>query len=205
MLAQGGHDVVASVAPKCDLNSSERWYRWTPAAARDPAWTDVASAVARFVPLDLPAGWEAARWLTEASLPLHQSVATYLMVSGDRLDGFYAIAGSQVRLSQRHRRVLFEGSEWTHLPPTQPASLVTHMARHRDAPAGTGRHLLLHAVSIALEVAALQGNVALVLSAFDDDSADVFRRSYGFRTAIREDGGGPARLWLPLRARESAP
>lgn len=173
-------------------NDRELWYRWTPERAKQ---SDIARAVHEFQSIDTPAGHAAATWLKERSLAAHGSVVTWLMMLDQQLEGFYAIAGSQVRLTQRHRATIAPNA--TAMAPTQPASLILFMARHRDGRV-PGRKLMLHATYVALQVAKLQGNIALVFEAYDEETASALLANYPFRRGVRESDREPLRLWMPI-------
>jgi hypothetical protein len=100
------------------------WYQWTPANAESAVYEDIARGVAEFESLDTAAGAAATAWLKEDALPNHPSTITYLLVLGDRVDGYFALASSSLELTQRHRRQLKPGQKDYLLDPTQGASLV---------------------------------------------------------------------------------
>lgn len=94
-----------------------------------------------------------------------------------------------------HRRKLAPDAR---LAPTQGASLIVWLAKHRDATI-EGEVILELAESMALAAAKRQGAVALVLDPFDDDTASLWTKKYGFRrsrTEVRQ--GSQHRLWYPL-------
>jgi hypothetical protein len=177
------------------------WFQWTPANAESVAYEDVAKAVGEFESLDTNAGQEATRWLREQALPNHPSTVTYVLLSRTRLEGYFAIASGSVTLTQRDRRELTPGQQDYLLHPTQGASLIAWLARHRDAET-PGQTIVLYALSIALKVARLQGTPVAVLDPFDDDSADFWAERYGFRRS-RTQAGNDVRLWVPLHPRSS--
>jgi hypothetical protein len=174
------------------------WYQWTPANAESAVYEDIARGVAEFESLDTPAGAAATAWLKEDALPNHPSTITYLLVLGDRVDGYFALASSSLELTQRHRRQLKPGQKDYLLDPTQGASLVAWIARHRDA-AVSGRSLFLYAISVAQDVARLQGTVAFVLDPYDEETAERWAKRYGFKSARTPRGEKP-RLWIPLHS-----
>lgn len=173
----------------------EDWIRWTPDTAKAP---ELAAAVQAFEPLGCDAGHEAASWLKQTALQNHGSTVTYLMVADGRVEAFYAICSAQVRLTKRERRDLRDREEELLLHPIQPASLLAWIARHRDSSNGLGYQILLHALSTAQAVAELQGNIAFVLDPFDEESAEMWDRSYGFRRSQEELRSGLRRRWMPL-------
>ena len=172
---------------------------WCPANAEQAAYADIARGVAEFESLDYPAGREAAAWLKEEALASHPYTLTYLHALEGRVEGFFAIASSAVTLTQGDRQELESDHENHPLKPTQGASLVVWVAKHRDA--GTpGDKILSYAASIALEVAQLQGTLAFVVDPFDDETKAMWKDRYGFRPSDTKVGKGQRRLWVPLRS-----
>lgn len=172
------------------------WHQWTPANAASEVYEDIGEAVEEFESLDTPAGQAATVWLKEHALPNHPSTITYLLVLGGRIEGYFALASSSVELTQRHRKQLKRGQRNYPLDPTQGASLVAWIAKHRDAVV-SGRSLFLYAISVAREAADRQGTVAIVLDPYDDETAERWAEHYGFKRA-RTPGGRRPRLWIPL-------
>jgi hypothetical protein len=179
--------------------SEGNWYQWTPANAASAAYEDIEQAIAEFESIDTDAGREAARWLREDALRDHPSTITYVLLSGKQIDGYFAIASGSVTLTQRHRRGLTPGQHDYLLSPTQGASLIAWVARHRDGET-RGRSIVLYALSVALRVARLQGTPVAVLDPFDDETATLWVKRYGFRRS-RTPGGNDVRLWVPLHKR----
>lgn len=179
----------------------ERWYRWLPNMAEEAAYSDVAAAVQDFVSVDSDSGRAATMWLREESLANHPSTVTWLMVQEARVEGFYALCSAEVRLTERHRKRLSAGDRAHKLHPKQGASLIAWIAKHRDATV-PGELILLHAAYTATEVAKLQGNIALAVDPFDEETSVFWQEEYGFRTSsitAGADAGRPQRLWLPLQ------
>jgi hypothetical protein len=177
--------------------SSGDWYQWTPANAGSVAYEDIAQAIQQFESLDTKPGQEATRWLREDALLDHPSTITYVLMRDGRVDGYFALASSSVTLTQRHRRGLQSGQVDYALPPTQGASLIAWLARHRDAAQPTGRAIFVYALSVALKVAQMQGTVLIVLDPFDDEMARFWEQRYSFRRS-QTPGGNDVRLWVPL-------
>lgn len=177
------------------------WCQWTPTTAGSRAFEDVAQAVEKFRSLDNPPGREATRWLKEEALPNHPSTVSYVLMRGDRIEGYIALASSSVELKQSHRKALSAGQRGHLLSPTQGASLIAWIARHGEAEID-GVLLLKFAISIARRAAFLQGAVALVLDPFDEKLARLWIERYGFvRSQTRVRGGELRRLWFPLYPR----
>jgi hypothetical protein len=184
------------------ISGTEVWHRWSPRVAEDESLVHVAHAVAAFEPVDNPAGRESAAWLKNEALQHFPSVITHIALKDGLVQGFYAIKGAEVRLSQRERRrLLRSGAE--SVAAFQPASLITRVGLHRDATLPF-RYVLLHAVSTAVQVRELQGNIALLLDPFDSDVAQRLQREYGFRIAYADDSASTPRLWLPLPESDQA-
>lgn len=172
------------------------WYQWKPTNAESVAYEDVADAVRRFESLDTAAGRASTAWLLNESLINHPSTVTYVLVSAERVEGYFAAASSSVTLTQSHRRQLTPGERDYLLAPTQGAALIAWLARHREAEV-RGEEIFLYALSIALKVAGMQGTPVVVVDPYDDASADIWAERYGFRRS-RTPGGSDVRLWLPL-------
>jgi hypothetical protein len=137
-----------------------------------------------------PAGVAATAWLKTQAVGSHQTSRTRLLVAAGRVDGFYSLASAQVELSQRDRRRISVD------PVRVPAALVTWIAKDIEATID-GRELLLHALATARRVGALQATAVLVVDAFDDGTAAMWRDRFDFRPSA-EERGGRRRLWLPL-------
>jgi hypothetical protein len=152
---------------------------------------EVRSALDAFDAGERPAAVAAASWLQTQALDAYQTSRTRLLIAERQVAGFYSLASAQVALSQRDRRRLAV------VPVRVPAALVTWMAK--DVRAGIGGDvLLLHAVATARRAAALQATTALVVDPFDDETAAMWRKRFGFRTSA--EPGERKRLWLPLQA-----
>jgi hypothetical protein len=171
------------------------WYRWTPARAARPSYSAIARAVEEFVPLGLEAGFRAAEWLKTEALDDHGATVTYVLADNGRVDGFIAVASTQIELLERD----FEAFD---LPVTagssraRGATLLRWLARHQESPAGTGRKLFRFASAIAKEVAERQGSIGLLVEPFNEMESEVWQERYGLRHLGRS--GGRPKLWLPL-------
>jgi hypothetical protein len=126
----------------------------------------------------------------------HPSTLTYILLSESRIEGYFAIASSSVTLRQSHRKQLGPGQRDFVLSPTQGASLIAWLAKHKEAEI-PGRHLVLYALSIALRVARLQGTPVAVVDPYDADVAAMWAERYDFRRS-QTKGGNDVRLWTPL-------
>ncbi len=176
------------------LKPKEAWYVWTPDVADDDRFADVAAAVEAFESIPTPAGETESYWLRRESLWSYPSTITRVLVRDGLVQGYYSLTGSTVRLTNRHLRAL--PLPMANPNPLQPATLISHLAKHRHATI-TADTILMHAVGVALEVAQLQGSVALVVEPHDETSAELFTRR-GFRRSGRSASETTPRLWVPL-------
>lgn len=86
------------------------------------------------------------------------------------------------------------------LLPTQGASLVAWLAKHRDA--GTsGGQIMTYALSVAREAAKLQGAAAFVVDPFDDETAAMWIERFKFKRSLTRTPNGQRRLWAPLHTK----
>jgi len=196
----------ARLALRALRDGEETWVRFTPEVVLDlgDEQETLLAAVADFEARDCPAGRAAAEWLRENALDNHGSTVTYLMLRARRVEGFYALSSAQVRLSMRHRRELAgdRGQRYLSLRPLQPASLVAWIAK-RNGAATTGRELLMHAFSTALQASELQASIALVLDPYDEETAAMWVRYQG----VRASAGQPetrTRLTMTLSVRDGS-
>jgi hypothetical protein len=174
----------------------EHWFRWKPLYAESAAYDDISEAIQAFEPVETPAGHAAAKWLKESALDDYPSTATWLAYLDQRIEGYFALCSGEVPLYGRQRRQFLRrpGRRREHvLHPRQPASLITWLGKHRHAKIN-GRTILAQATHTAIEVAELQGNIALVLDPYDDQTATFWLDRYDFLHSE-----SPKRLWLPLR------
>jgi hypothetical protein len=139
---------------------------------------------------DRPAAIEAGNWLRTKALSSHATSRTWMLIADQRLAGFYSLASAQVELNQRDRGRL--GVD----PVRVPAALVTWIAKDKRA-AIDGKELLLHATAMARRAAELQATSVLVVDPYDEQTAAMWRRRFGFRSS--SEARKPKRLWLPLQ------
>jgi hypothetical protein len=131
----------------------------------------------------------AAGWLRTKAVDSYQTSRTRLLIAEHRIAGFYSLAAAQVELSQRdRRRAGFD-------PVRVPAALVTWIAKDKRAGID-GKELLMHAAGTARRAAELQATAVLVLDPFDEQTATMWRKRFGFRASAGKSK--PKRLWLPL-------
>ena|ERR1035438_10300636 len=199
----------ASIARAAFQDGRRVWVRLIPEVVEDlgPDQHLLLDAVAEFEPLPRDAGREAARWLRERALDEYGSSVTYLMLLDRQIEAFYALTSAEVLLSGRDRKRIFKDvRENTYeVSPRQPASLIAWAAKRAGAGEQCGELILRHAFTSALEVAQNQGNIALVLDPFDEETAGMwmkmeavkFRRSAEPRTGPDGSERIP-RLWTPL-------
>ena len=170
--------------------------RWTPAAAAE--YPELVEEVAQFDDERLmarpPAAQQAVSWLRERSLLVPAESVARLLLDNGRLLGFYALASGSGELTVSQRRELGGGER-----RTQPATLLSQIARDIRAPAGTGGVLILHAVAVSRRGARQIAATMFTLDPYDSDTAEMWKRSYGFRdSAAPEPGADELRLWIPL-------
>jgi len=166
--------------------------RWTPEVADQHG--ALREAIDQFDAGRRLSAIERVGWLRTEALGEPRESVTTLMVSGRGLLGFNALAHGQAELSSKHGKLL--GAR----RPTQPATLLTQIARATSADAGTGEALVAHATAIAREAAKHTAATILALDPYDEATADFWRRKYGFRSSRTPAPGTPAikRLWRPL-------
>ena len=122
-----------------------------------------------------------------------ESVGRLLLDRG-RLLGFYALASGSAELTRSQRRELGESDR-----RTQPATILTQIARNAHSPDGTGAQLLQHALAIARRSASEIAATVLALDPHDSDTATGIKR-YGFRESAASAPGNDEqrRLWIRL-------
>jgi hypothetical protein len=169
--------------------------RWTPASAEE--YPEFVREVAQFDAGKRDAGQQAARWLRERSLPAPAESVTRLLLDNGRLLGFYALASGATELTRSQRRALGAGDR-----RTQPATLLTQIARDVRAPAGTGGRLLQHSWAVARRAAGVIAATVLALDPYDTQTAEMWIKRWGFHdSAGPGPGGHEHRLWIPLTPR----
>ncbi|MCW3019849.1 MAG: hypothetical protein JWN10_2157 [Solirubrobacterales bacterium] len=197
----------ASIALEAFEHGNRAWVRFTPEVVEDLGGDRhlLLDAVDEFESLPTDAGRAATSWLRERALDEYGSSVTYLMLLERQVEAYYALSSAEVLLSGRDRKRALKGrSNSYEVSPRQPASLIAWTAKRNGADA-CGELILKHAFTSALEVAETQGNIALVLDPYDDETAKMwlrmecvdFRRSAEARPSA--NGADPvARLWTPL-------
>lgn len=162
------------------------WITLPPAAAVPPA---LRAALDAFDAGQRPAAQAATDWLRTEAANAYATSRTRLLIAEHRIAGFYSLASAHVELRPSHRRSLGITQDIVSVP----AALVTWIGK--DAQSGIdGVDLLLHATATARRAAVLQAATVLVVDAFDDETAAMWRKR-GFRSSRDK-----RRLWLPLDA-----
>lgn len=173
----------------------ETWIRWTPEEANRSPW--LLDAVQEFEPVDVPAGWRAARWLGEKALLNHPSTVTHLAVIDEHLEAFFALCSGHAKLSQRQRRSIGPDERAHELLPIQPIARIAWLAKHRDSSL-SGREILAQAAAVAVEVIEFgQGQIAVALDPVDDETERFWRERYEFKPSQTLDGRKGC-LWRTL-------
>jgi hypothetical protein len=169
--------------------------RWTPARAAE--YPELVAAVANFDAGDRQAAQQAASWLRERSLLEPAESVARLLLDNGHIAGFYALASGSAELTVSQRREL-GGSDRR----TQPATILTQIARDRRSPSGTGGQLLEHAFAVARRGAVEIAATVLALDPHDADTMDMWVTHYDFQqSAGPAAGAGESRLWIGLRTR----
>jgi hypothetical protein len=175
------------------------WYRWRPERADSPAYEDIAEAVENFEPLDRDAGHMSAKWLKEQSLKDYPSTATWILYQDQRVQGYIAICSGNVTLHDSGRANAFR-RRLSGLPGVRyagelvPASEIRWIAKH-VASKFDGKVLLAQAIRVAERVAEFQGNIALVVDPYDDETAEMLKENFSFLWSAKK-----GQLWLRLPA-----
>jgi hypothetical protein len=137
------------------------------------------------------AGQAATMWLTTQAQEAYETSRTRLLIVEHRVAGFYSLAAAQVGLRRQHRRMLGLPQNLVSVP----AALITWIGKDRGSGID-GADLLRHATATARRAAALQAAALLVVDPFDDETDEMWRSRYGFRSSSQN--GALKRLWLPL-------
>lgn len=153
---------------------------------------ELLEAIERFDAGARPAAQAATDWLKTRAMHASLTARTRLYVAEGRVLAFYALASTNVALSQRHRRQLVPAGADPEVVAL-PGTLVAWLAKDQTSDVD-GSVLLLHAAAIARRAAALQATAVLVVDAFDEETERMWRDRFGFRSS----GDRPGRLWLPL-------
>lgn len=173
------------------------WLRWRPEYLDSIAYKEVVEAINAFEPVDNKAGRMSAKWLKEEALVDDKMTGTWLMYMNGRLQGYVSVCSGNASLHDDGRANAFRRT-LRGLPGVRyageliPASEIRWMGRHVKS-AFSGEVLLNHAMRIASEVAELQGNTALVIDPYDDDTADLLLERYRFLRSAKK-----GQLWLRL-------
>lgn len=107
---------------------------------------------------------------------------------------FDFVASACTELTRSQRRALGASDR-----RTQPATLLTQIARDVRAPVGTGGQLLQHAWAVARRGAGEIAATVLALDPYDSETAKMWINRWGFHdSAGPGPGGDEHRLWIPL-------
>jgi len=171
--------------------------RWTPASAEE--YPELVAEIAVFDAGEREAAKQAASWLRERSLLVPAESVTRLLLDNGHLVGFYALASGATELTRSQRRALGASDR-----RTQPATLLTQIARDIRAPDGTGSQLLQHAWAIAQRGADEIAATVLAVDPYDSQTAEMWVNHWGFHdSAGPGPGGQEQRLWIPLASASS--
>jgi hypothetical protein len=175
----------------------EGWLRWQPEYLDSAAYEDVVEAIERFEPVDNAAGHMSARWLKEEALHDGKMTGTWLLYRNQKIQGFVSICSGNITLhddgtANAFRRRLQGLPGIRYAGELVPASEIRWMGRHSKSDF-KGEAILAHAVRIAHEVARLQGNAALVIDPYDDDTAEFLLTKFEFLRSAKK-----GQLWLRL-------
>lgn len=182
--------MTAGHEPGSDISS----HSWVVLPADDELIEpDLKRAISAFDAGPLPAARAAVDWLQHDAVAQFSTSRTHLLLVDGSLAGFYSLASAHAVLTQRHRKM----AGVTRPAGEVPATLVTWIAKALGGPVD-GDVLLLHAVATARRSRETIATALLVVDAYDDATARMWRERYGFRPAQRHGRG--QRLWLPLDA-----
>ena len=180
----------AVVAESIDTALADQKPTWITLPSRDEELpTELRLALDDFDAGERSAAQAATAWLQTQAVAAHQTSRTRLLIAGRQVAGFYSLASAQVEFSQRDRRRVGV------VPVRVPAALITWIAKDKRAEID-GKLLLLHAAATARLAAELQATSVLVVDPFDEETAAMWRKHYGFRASA--ETRKPKRLWLPL-------
>lgn len=122
-----------------------------------------------------------------------ETTHTRVFVVGGEIAGFYALSVGEALVSSRTRSSLRARSNRI------PTAHIDWIARHREAPAGTGRILVEHAIAVVeQDLQPVTPIMGLSLDAFDAKTASAAWKPFGF-IETKSDGHGTVRMFLPLR------
>ncbi len=180
----------AAIAASIDATLADPQPTWITLPSIDEELpTDLRLALDEFDAGERAAAKAAGAWLQTEAVAAHQTSRTRLLIADRRVAGFYSLASAQVELSQRDRRRVGVA------PVRVPAALITWIAKDKRAEID-GKLLLLHAAATARRAAELQATSVLVVDPFDEETAAMWRKRYGFRASV--ETRKVKRLWLPL-------
>jgi hypothetical protein len=162
------------------------WFHWRPGRESEWVYDDIKKAVDEFKPVPNKAGAAAASWLRDGALAGFPATVTWLYYDNARVEGFFSICSGNFAVREGIKGILPGGGT------LKPASEITWLCKHAEAEKD-GRWLISRAAVIALEVARVQGNIALIINPYDNETADFLIRKHSFLASARA-----GQLWLPL-------
>jgi len=166
-----GSELVEQVATAL-AQQQESWFTLPPQDVEIP--TELTQALEGFDAGEQAAAVAATEWLQTRARREHRTSRTRVLIAQGRLAGFYSLASSHVELSGRHRKALALQSTVVSVP----AALVTWIAKdHRSTV--EGKTLLLHAAATARRAAAMQAATVLVVDAYDEQTAGMWKQRFG--------------------------
>lgn len=185
----GRPETVRSVV----LGEGPVFLRWTRARAAEHP--ELVGEIAAFDAGEREAARYAAGWLRDRSLLAPAESVARLLLDRGRPLGFYALASGSAELARSQRRELGESDR-----RTQPATILTQIARAAGSPAGTGAQLVQHALAVARRGAGEIAATVFALDPHDGDTAAMWIKRYGFRESAASAPGNAeqSRLWIPL-------
>lgn len=153
------------------------------------------AAIDRFEPPTGRAGDAAAAWLKERAVRETGHIATYVLLVGGEVAGFYSLGMAEIELRTQHRKRLSASH------PRQGAVLILWLARAAGAEVDASA-ILRHAVGMAQIGARQVGAAVIAVDPFDAGAEAYWRERFGFRSSLTRqlgaDGLRRSRLWLPL-------
>jgi hypothetical protein len=191
-MAEDDPTATGSLSREIVFGPGPVFLRWNSESAA--VYPELVDEVAQFDAGQRDAAQQAVSWLRERSLLVPAESVARLLLDNGKLLGFYALASASTELTRSQRRSLGASER-----RTQPATLLSQIARDIRAPAGTGGQLLQHAWAVARRGAGEIAATMLALDPYDSDTAEMWKKRYGFReSAAPGPGADELRLWIPL-------
>lgn len=170
------------------------WIKWTPHTSEKQR--RIEKAIKNFKPVENDAGRRNAKFLKEESLDSYPTTVTHVLLKGGMIEGFFALSSGTAKLTQSDSRPVAPDDREISLPPHQPVAHIAWIGKHKDARIG-GSDLLAQAAGLAMEVVDCgQGQLALSLDAFDEPTAKMWAKEFGFKR--NQDANSRISLWRGL-------